>query len=150
MNMMSAQDANPFLQFAGDVSPQEAWEALQADKHAQLVDVRTHAEWVFSGLPTLTALNKETTTISWKLYPTFDLNPQFASQLEKAVPDKSAPLYFLCKTGGRSTDAAIAATALGYTACYNIVGGFEGDMNNLHQRGTTSGWKAATLPWHQA
>ncbi len=148
--MMSAQRANPTSLFAGDVSPQEAWEALQADTNAQLVDVRTHAEWVFSGLPNLATLRKETATVSWKLYPNFDLNPHFASQLEKTVPDKSAPLYFLCKTGGRSTDAAMAATALGYTTCYNIAGGFEGDMNNLHQRGKISGWKAADLPWHQA
>ena len=29
--------------------------------------------------------------------------------------------------GGRSTDAAIAMTALGYKNCYNVEGGFEGE-----------------------
>jgi rhodanese-related sulfurtransferase len=80
----------------------------------------------------------------------FNVNPDFISQLEAAVTDKTAPLYFLCKTGGRSTDAAIAATAAGYTHCYNIEGGFEGDINTNHQRGQVNGWKASRLPWQQA
>jgi rhodanese-related sulfurtransferase len=136
--------------YAGDVTPGDAWQALTQDTQAQLIDVRTHAEWVFSGLPNLESIGKAPQTISWKFYPNFDLNPQFLEQLEAAVPDKSAPLYFLCKTGGRSTDAAIAATAAGYQHCYNVAKGFEGDSNPFHQRGGTSGWKAAGLPWQQA
>lgn len=136
--------------YAGDVTPAETWSALTSNERAQLVDVRTQAEWAFSGLPTLVTLNKTVKTISWKFYPNFDLNPRFLEQLEAAVPDKDTPLYFLCKTGGRSADAAIAATSAGYTQCYNIEGGFEGDINNNHQRGQVSGWKAARLPWQQA
>ena len=136
--------------YAGDVSPEDAWEALAQNPNAQLIDVRTHAEWVFSGMPNLESLDKDTKTISWKLYPNFDLNPQFMEQLEAAVPDKTAPVYFLCKTGGRSTDAAIAATAAGYTTCYNVTSGFEGDSNQFHQRGQKNGWKAVNLPWQQA
>jgi rhodanese-related sulfurtransferase len=146
---MSALHANP-LPFAGDISPQEAWDALQAQPTAQLIDVRTQPEWMFAGLPDLRSIGKEVATVSWKFYPSFTLNPDFVSQLEAAVPDKSAPVYFLCKTGGRSLDAAIAATAAGYTQAYNVAGGFEGDMNNLHQRGKVNGWKAVNLPWFQA
>ncbi|PZP86624.1 MAG: sulfurtransferase [Azospirillum brasilense] len=138
------------MPYSGNVSPAEAWEAVSAHPQATLVDVRSHAEWLFAGLPDLSALGKDVVTVSWKLYPNFDLNPQFIAQLEAAAPDKSAPLYFLCKTGGRSTDAAIAATAAGYAQCYNITGGFEGDMNNQRQRGTINGWKAAGLAWLQA
>ena len=136
--------------FAGDISPVDAWSALTSNETAQLVDVRTQAEWSFAGIPSLDSLGKTVKTISWKFYPNFDLNARFVEQLEAAVPDKSAPLYFLCKTGGRSTDAAIAATAAGYTQCYNIEGGFEGDINNNHQRGQMNGWKASRLPWQQA
>lgn len=147
---MSALRANPTSLYAGDVSPQEAWEALQADNTAQLIDVRTAPEWSFAGLPNLENIGKKTETLSWKFYPNFDLNPDFIARLEALHPDKSAALYFLCKTGGRSADAAIAATQAGYARAYNVAGGFEGDMNNLRQRGTTSGWKAAGLPWLQA
>ena len=136
--------------YAGDVSPIDAWSALKANPAAQLVDVRTQAEWSFSGVPSLDSLNKTVKTISWKFYPHFDVNPRFVEQLEAAVTDKTTPLYFLCKTGGRSTDAAIAATAAGYTTCYNIAGGFEGDINSNHQRGQVNGWKASRLPWQQA
>ncbi len=136
--------------YAGDVSSAEAWSALSSNPNAQLVDVRTQAEWAFSGIPLLDSISKNVKLISWKFYPNFDLNTKFVEQLEAAVPDKSAPLYFLCKTGGRSTDAAIAATAAGYSECYNVEGGFEGDINTNHQRGQINGWKAARLPWQQA
>ena len=136
--------------YAGDLSPAETWSALAQSEHAQLIDVRTQAEWAFSGVPTLDSLTKTVKTISWKFYPNFDVNPRFIEQLEAAIPDKTAPLYFLCKTGGRSADAAIAATAAGYTHCYNVSGGFEGDINSNHQRGQVNGWKASRLPWQQA
>ena len=136
--------------FAGDVSPAETWAALSRDANAQLVDVRTHAEWVFSGLADLSSIGKQVIAISWKFYPAMERNAEFLAQLNQAVPDHSSPLYFFCKTGGRSTDAAIAATAAGYGPCFNIAGGFEGDFNSSHQRGKVNGWKAANLPWNQA
>lgn len=136
--------------YAGDVTPSDAWSALSQKENAQLVDVRTQAEWAFAGVPALDGVNKTVKMISWKFYPQFNVNPDFISQLEAAVVDKTAPLYFLCKTGGRSTDAAIAATAAGYTQCYNIEGGFEGEINTNHQRGQVNGWKASKLPWQQS
>jgi rhodanese-related sulfurtransferase len=136
--------------YAGDISPAEAWSALTQNESSQLVDVRTQAEWAFSGIPSLDTIKKTVKTISWKFYPQFNVNPDFVAQLESAVPDKTTPLYFLCKTGGRSTDAAIAATAAGYQNCFNIEGGFEGDINSNHQRGQVNGWKASRLPWQQA
>lgn len=138
------------LRYAGDISPSEAWNMLSGTKVAQLVDVRTQPEWAFAGLPDLSALNRKTLTLSWKFYPSFELNQQFLAQLSGLVPDRSTPLLFLCKTGGRSADAAAAATAAGYTTCYNIAGGFEGDANAVRQRGKVNGWKAADLPWEQA
>jgi len=136
--------------YAGDVSPADAWNALSHTASAQLVDVRTQAEWSFAGVASLDSLGKTVKTISWKFYPNYEMNTRFIEQLEQAVADKTAPLYFLCKTGGRSTDAAIAATAAGYVNCYNIEGGFEGDINTNHQRGQVNGWKASRLPWQQS
>jgi rhodanese-related sulfurtransferase len=145
---MAARAHSPL--YAGDVSASDAWNALSQQPLAQLVDVRTQAEWAFAGVASLDTLGKTVKTVSWKFYPQFNVNPDFISQLEQAVPDKSAPLYFLCKTGGRSTDAAIAATEAGYSQCFNIEAGFEGDINTNHQRGQINGWKASRLPWQQA
>lgn len=36
-------------QYAGDVTPQQAWEMLQDQAGAVLVDVRTNAEWAYVG-----------------------------------------------------------------------------------------------------
>ncbi len=148
--MSAAATPNISAAYAGDVSAQTAWDALAQNPQAQLIDVRTQPEWVFSGLPNLSSIQKKTIPVSWKLYPTMEMNPQFVAQLQALLPDQSAPLYFLCKTGGRSTDAAIAMTAAGYTQCYNIESGFEGDRDQHGHRGTSNGWKATSLPWEQA
>lgn len=147
MNQLRANVEN--ASYSGDVTPQQAWQALVSDSKAQLVDVRTQPEWAFVGVSTLDALGKKTHCLSWKLYPTMEVNTGFINQLNAAVPDKTASLYFLCKTGGRSLDAAIAATTAGYTHCYNVAGGFEGEPNEHRQRGQLTGWKATKLPWEQ-
>ena len=137
------------LTYAGDVSAAECWDALSAEPNATLIDVRTQAEWVFVGLPNLQTINKKINTISWKMYPTLELNPDFVGMVESVAPNKDTPLYFLCKTGGRSLDAAIAMTQAGYSHCYNVADGFEGDRDALVRRGLTNGWKASQLPWEQ-
>jgi rhodanese-related sulfurtransferase len=58
-------------------------------------------------------------------------------------------MLFLCRSGARSRAAAMALTAAGYTSCYNIAEGFEGNPDAERHRGTTGGWKAAGLPWAQ-
>ena len=62
---------------------------------------------------------------------------------------KHTPMFFLCRSGGRSLDAAIAVAAEGYNYCFNITGGFEGDIDEKSQRATIHGWKYANLPWVQ-
>ena len=41
-----------------NVPPRQVWEALRKDPQAQLVDVRTDAEWNFVGLPDLSSAGK--------------------------------------------------------------------------------------------
>jgi rhodanese-related sulfurtransferase len=49
----------------------------------------------------------------------------------------------------RSHHAAAAATKAGYSDCYNLLEGFEGDTNGEKHRNTIGGWRAAGLPWEQ-
>jgi len=137
------------LAYGGEVSPLEAWERLKSDKKAVLVDVRTPPEWMFSGEPDLSSLGKEALKVSWKTFPSYTLNDQFSAAVKAAGISAEAPLFFLCRTGGRSLDAACAMTAEGYTGCYNITDGFEGPLDTTRRRGTISGWKASGLPWGQ-
>lgn len=142
--------------YAGDISVAEAWRVLSENPHAVLIDVRTRAEWSFVGIADLGSLGKEALLVEWASFPAMSSNANFVSEvktsLDEVVGDtaKSAPVLFLCRSGARSRSAAIALTAQGYSAAYNIVGGFEGDLDEARQRGHANGWKAAGLPWVQS
>ena len=73
-------------------------------------------------------------------------NSAFAEQLAEKV-DKSLGVIFMCRTGGRSHNAAVVAQQLGYINVYNMLEGFEGEANHLKQRTLINGWKHAGLPW---
>lgn len=137
--------------YAGDLAVTEAWALLEQDPRAQLVDVRTMAEWAFVGLPDLSGLGRSVQRVEWQMFPSMAPNPEFVAQAVAAVgADKDVPVLFLCRSGARSRAAAIALTAAGYTKAFNIAGGFEGDLDAKRQRGKTNGWKAAGLPWAQS
>jgi rhodanese-related sulfurtransferase len=135
--------------YAGDVTPKEAWTALQSDSKAVLVDVRTQPEWMFVGVPDLNSVGKQPLLVQWQLFPSMQKNPSFVEDLRSAGVERDAPVYFLCRSGGRSKSAAIAMTEAGYTACYNVAGGFEGAHDGEQHRGRKEGWKAEGLPWIQ-
>ncbi len=136
-------------EYAGDISAAEAWERLKADPKAQLVDVRTVAEWNFVGLPDLSSLSRQAHCIEWQSFPTGARNPGFVVEAGQTLGDKSAPVLLLCRSGARSRAAAIALTEAGFAQAFNIAGGFEGDPDGEGHRGNRNGWKADNLPWRQ-
>ena len=135
--------------YAGDLSPKETWELLISDPKARLVDVRTMPEWAFVGVPDLKSLDKQPHFISWQLFPNMQQNPEFADQVRASGAQPDDPLLFICRSGGRSRMAAIAMTGQGYTRCYNVAFGFEGDHDAEGHRGKAGGWKVDDLPWVQ-
>ncbi len=136
-----AKDLN--LPYEGALTPKEAYQLLQTAPGAKLVDVRTRAEidWV-GRVP-------GAVEIEWLSYPGMKANPSFMPALEQQV-DKEALVMFLCRSGHRSHAAAAAATQVGYTDCYNILEGFEGDKDAKNQRNKAGGWRVAGLPWEQS
>lgn len=134
---------------AGDVTPQQAWELLEDEPDAVLVDVRTTAEWTYVGVPDLSEVDKDPVTIEWSRYPDGARNEGFLDQLAAEGIDREAPVLFMCRSGARSAAAATAAAQAGYTRAHNVAGGFEGDLDGQRHRGTTGSWKAAGLPWAQ-
>ncbi len=138
------------MNYAGDVSPMEAWKGLSGNPKAVLIDVRTQPEWAFVGVPDLRSLGKKTGFVCWQLYPQMQVDPDFVAKVEQLTGgDREAPLYFICRSGARSRSAAQALTAAGYRQCFNVADGFEGNVDNQGHRGTTGGWKASNLPWVQ-
>ena len=77
------------------------------------------------------------------------LDLQATSSMIAAGLTPDQPIFFLCRSGVRSLAAAKTLTALGYKHCYNITGGFEGDVDANKHRGMLAGWKFAGLPWTQ-
>ncbi|CAN0524306.1 unnamed protein product, partial [Laminaria digitata] len=94
--------------YAGDVDVTAAWDGVKNNPGAVLVDVRTKAEWNFVGIPDLSEAGKEPVLIEWQVFPTMDVNASFVDAVIAAAPDKSQPIYFLCRPGARSRSAAMA------------------------------------------
>jgi rhodanese-related sulfurtransferase len=137
------------LGYAGDKTPQESWAMLSEIADCALVDVRTGAEWAFVGTPDLSSIGKEICLAAWLEYPGMANNVDFVSTVQNHVPSPDTPILFICRSGQRSISAAQTMTSAGYTKCYNVQEGFEGDKNPEERRGTTGGWKVAGLPWTQ-
>jgi len=146
---MQAKMAGDKNEYAGDISPREAWTRIHGDPAAQLIDVRTAAEWTYVGLPDLSDLSKAPILVSWQVYPEMTVNPNFADELRAKAIAPGQALYFLCRSGARSRAAAIAMTKAGFGPCYNIAGGFEGDLDAAKHRGGQNGWKFSGLAWKQ-
>jgi len=133
------------LPYAGALTPEEAFEVLQANSKALLIDVRTKAELELVGrIP-------GTINVEWAFYPGMvanaDFTKQLAAELDRHQCDQDSVLIFLCRTGGRSHNAAAVAASLGFSQAYNTLEGFEGEANADKQRTLINGWKHAGLPW---
>jgi rhodanese-related sulfurtransferase len=134
---------------AGDITPKQTWEMMNQNLKASLLDVRTPAEWTYVGIPDLSSLARQPILVPWILFPTMEPNPDFVNQISGMEVDPEQDLLILCRSGQRSKSAAIALTAAGFSACYNISYGFEGDKDQAGHRGTINGWKVDALPWTQ-
>ena len=132
-----------------NVGPRETWQQLLADKDARLVDVRTDAEWNFVGIPDLSESGQDPVLIPWQTYPTMQPNPGFLDDMKRAGITPDTKIYFLCRSGARSTAAAQLAIRSGFPHAFNIADGFEGPPDADGHRGTVAGWKADNLPWRQ-
>jgi len=131
----------------------EAWRLLNEDARSVLIDVRTLAEWNFVGLPDIETTGRPLLTEEWQVFPGGVQNASFADdvagKLRAAGIADDAPILCLCRSGQRSASAAAALTQKGFSACFNVAGGFEGGLDANGHRGTSGGWKAAGLPWRQ-
>ncbi|RKG34886.1 rhodanese-like domain-containing protein [Acinetobacter guerrae] len=129
------------LDFTGSVSPGEAWYLVQQGQ-AVLVDVRTNEERKFVGYV------PESVHVAWATGTSFNRNPRFIKELENKVA-KDQNILLLCRSGKRSALAAEAAFKAGFEHIYNVLEGFEGDLDEQQQRNQNNGWRIHKLPWLQ-
>lgn len=132
------------------LTPEKAWEMLQAHPNAVLIDVRSEMEFLFVGHP-VGAVH-----VPWIDEPTWKVNPNFATEVRKVIlggvsmeKGSPVPILLICRSGKRSLEAGETLVADGLTEIYNIEDGFEGELDNNHRRSSIGGWRHAGLPWEQ-
>ena len=132
------------------ISPQEAFRMLKEHPNAILVDVRSSMEFLFVGHP------KGAVHIAWIDEPDWDINPTFATEIRQLVlggvcgEDAEHPaIILICRSGKRSLEAGRLLINSGLNQVYNIDEGFEGELDEKHQRSTVGGWRYHGLPWEQ-
>ena len=138
----AARGLQKALPYAGEVTPQEAY-SLYSTVGARIVDVRSRFECEYIGRVPGSSL------IEWKHWPSGVLNANFLPELRRQCRSDEVVL-FLCRSGVRSHATAAVAAEAGYLQAYNILEGFEGDLDRQQQRGRIGGWRLAGLPWCQS
>ena len=138
-----------------EVGPREAWSILSDEHGSVLIDVRSAPEWEFVGGPDLSGLSKSVVRVAWKTFPGMSPNPGFVGALMDCLPGLPTRLLFICRSGARSMQAAVAVSdalsAKGTPVeCINVAEGFEGDLDAARHRGGLNGWKARGLAWSQS
>ncbi|MBI5920827.1 MAG: rhodanese-like domain-containing protein [Betaproteobacteria bacterium] len=124
------------------LTPLETHKFLQENPLALFIDVRSEMEFLFVGHPVGAMM------VPWNDGPDWEINPHFVAHVKKAA-SVDRPVVLICRSGNRSRDAGAALEHAGFTEVYNVLHGFEGELDDHHQRGKTSGWRFEQLPWEQ-
>ena len=124
------------------LTPKEAFEFLKQTPDAVFVDCRSEMEYLFVGHPRGSIL------VPWNDGPNWDINPDFVAHVKKAT-SVNRPVILICRSGNRSLDAGRALEEAGFTKIYNVLHGFEGELDSDHHRGASTGWRFEDLPWEQ-
>ncbi len=135
-----------------EIHPKQAYEILQQQRDAVLIDVRSAMEYEYVGHP----LNAVHVPIKeppdWVTEEGFVNSVRLALQQQLAENEEilSVPLFMLCRSGKRSELAAETLIKEGFTNVYNVLEGFEGDKDDNGHRNTVNGWRFYGLPWKQS
>jgi rhodanese-related sulfurtransferase len=124
------------------LKPLEAHQFLQQHPDAVLVDCRSEMEFLFVGHPS------GAHHVAWNDGPDWEVNPHFVGQVRK-IASMNRPVVLICRSGQRSVDAGVALEQSGFTDVINVLEGFEGPLDEQHQRSRVSGWRKDGLPWEQ-
>ena len=130
------------LPYPGGISPPAAW-ALVSSGQAVLVDVRSNEERVFVGYV------PGSVHVPWATGTALTRNPRFVRELEAKLGGRDKVALLLCRSGKRSALAAEAAARAGASLVFNVLEGFEGEIDARQQRGKADGWRFHGLPWVQ-
>ena len=134
-----------------EISAKQAYDMLEANPKGLLVDIRSSMEFLFVGHP-VGAVH-----IPWIDEPDWDINPNFVAEVRKLLlggvacdeDEGCVPVILICRSGKRSKQAGHKLLEAGLTNVFHIDEGFEGELNDKHQRSSLGGWRFHGLPWEQ-
>lgn len=126
------------------LDPQAAYDFLQQEPQAVLLDCRTEIEHMYVGHPA------GAEHVAWQEGPDWAVDPEFADKVKRLVRcDLTRPVVLICRSGHRSVVAGEALEAAGFSRVINVLEGFEGPLDANYHRGTLGGWRMRGLPWYQ-
>lgn len=133
------------------LSPNDAWQLMQTDRRAILIDIRSTMEYLFVGHP------RGAVHVPWIDEPDWTVNPNFVVEIRKLLlggacgeeNQNCAPIILICRSGKRTIEAGRALLDAGLSVVYHVNEGFEGDLDEHYHRSSRNGWRVAGLPWEQ-
>jgi rhodanese-related sulfurtransferase len=127
------------------LEPKQAHEFLRANADALFIDCRSEMEYLFVGHPV------GAQHVAWNDGPDWDINPHFVGQVKRLAGTNHATraIVLICRSGNRSQEAGETLERHGFARVYNVLHGFEGELNEKHQRNQLAGWRREGLPWEQ-
>lgn len=133
-----------------EITPRQAADICADDSRALLVDIRSAMEHLFVGHP------KGAIHIAWIDEPDWIINPNFTQEIRKLMlggvvcaGEGCVPVILICRSGKRSLEAGVQLLKDGVENVYSVAGGFEGELDDKHQRSSINGWRYDGLPWTQ-
>lgn len=133
------------------ISSKDAMKLITDEPKSLLIDVRSHMEFLFIGHPA------GAVHIPWIDEPDWNINPHFVRDVRQlllggladAAKGAHVPIVLICRSGKRSYEAGELLVKEGIGNVYNVVDGFEGELDSNHHRSTLGGWRYEGLPWEQ-
>lgn len=121
----------------------QSWEMVKSSpEDTFILDVRTRAEYAFTGHPDTP---NGTPNIPLKFWPGWVDNPNFVSEVSERF-DKDDTIITMCRSGGRAEAAARVLAEAGFKNVYYMSDSFEGPSDREGKR-TVSGWRINGLPY---
>lgn len=132
------------------LTPSEAFEIQSKQPASLLVDVRSEMEFLMIGHPV------GSVNVPWIDEPDWLVNPNFVAEIRKLLLGRvsgrdrgQVAVMLICRSSNRSVDAAKALIEEGIPDIFVVNDGFEGPLDDKHQRSCQSGWRFESLPWEQ-
>ncbi len=124
------------------LTPKETAAYLAGNPDAVFIDCRSEWEFLFVGHPVGAIL------VPWYEGENWDLNPRFLAEVRIAA-SHNRPVVLICRSGNRSREAGEYLEKSGFPEVFNVLYGFEGELDENHHRSTKNGWRFDGLPWEQ-